>query len=161
MTTLYSAAIAVSTDSTGKRKTTVLPYGNYASTYRRSTPTEPSTIATYATSVQATPTAPSTFEVQLATSQAERRGDKAVHATELRAAQDRLNNAVQLVQAKSKIDALQNAQPPRQTVPAPPSAYSYFSQIVQLLIVVLLCLILFKLGCLRCTVSFGPLALKP
>ena len=82
---------------------------------------------------------------QLAEARAERKTDTKVHAVELRASQDRFDHAMQLVQAKNMSNVASRA--------------SYFSQIVQLFIVLLLCLILFKLGRLSCVVSFSPLPL--
>lgn len=85
--------------------------------------------------------APCPLSVQLAAARAEHKAEKTVHAIELRASQDRFDHAMQAAR--------------QQAAPKP----SYFSQIMQLFIVVLLSLILFKLGCLRVDVSFSPLAL--
>ena len=77
---------------------------------------------------------------QLAEARAERRADQIVHAIELQASQDRID---ELVQAGNKISSAQLVQAENRLSRAP----KYFSQIVQLFIIMLLCLIFFKLGC--------------
>ena len=158
---LYSTALVYGTDSAGKPTKRLVTYP-YGTTY-----TAPALNVQLVTSQAERVRAwleNSDFAQAADTSQAERRATELERratelerkATELRAAQDRLDTAAQLLRLrKNKIGVLENAPAPQQTA----LAHRYFSQIVQLFIVVLLCLILFKLGCLRCTVSFGSAAL--